>query len=54
MGKKEMAEDLSLEEAWVDMEIQNVKEKRRNEKLSSKGRQHLRTRSRSRTRSEEM
>jgi hypothetical protein len=37
MGDKELAIDLSLEEAWVDMEIQNVKQKRR---TTAKGKKH--------------
>ena len=37
MAENEMAADLSLEEAWVDMEIQNVKIK---QKSMAKGRKH--------------
>jgi hypothetical protein len=44
MGNKDMTEDLSLEEAWVDMEIQNTKQKR---KTTAKGKRHLNTRPRS-------
>jgi hypothetical protein len=37
MNEKELIADLSLEEAWVDLEIENVKRKRR---TMAKGRQH--------------
>lgn len=37
MGEKELTADLSLEEAWVDMEIQNVKTK---QKTMAKGKKH--------------
>jgi IQ calmodulin-binding motif len=37
MGEKELTADLSLEEAWVDMEIQNVKTKK---KTMAKGKKH--------------
>lgn len=40
MAPKAMTEDLSLEEAWVDMEIQNTKQKR---KTKDKGKKHARS-----------